>query len=157
MFCSVVAFVVVVCTTKSENRRYLLHSRRCHHHHRRRLPPGWSVAPGSAPLWPEYINSNNTTNCASNCVCEYEDNNNTTYYEEHKFFVHTRMEAIYGTGHKYGHFTKETPTPLPLSAFSVELNKTCTSWSSSLSKAGRYTHPPLFSSTTTPIHLGAYF
>lgn len=43
--------------------------------------------------------------------------------EEHKFFLHTRMEGIYGTGHKYGHFTKETPTLLPLLPFRLRRTK----------------------------------
>lgn len=68
--------------------------------------------------------------------------------EEHKFFLHTRMEGIYGTGHKYGHFTKETPATTAAAhasvaaAFSVAPNKTCTS-----SCAGHHhpysTAPPL--------------
>ena len=47
---------------------------------------------------------------------EYEEDNTR---KEHKFFLHTRMEAIYGTGHKYGHFTKDS--------FRGDTHKTCTS------------------------------
>lgn len=39
----------------------------------------------------------NNTNCASNCVCEYEDNTRSI-----NFSGTTRMDGIYGTGHKYG-------------------------------------------------------
>lgn len=90
----------------------------------------------------------NTTNCASNCVrmnmriIIIRLHQGSTK-EEHKFFLHTRMEGIYGTGHKYGHFTKETPADASgAAAFSVAPNKTCTS-----SCAGHHhpysTAPPL--------------
>lgn len=51
----------------------------------------------------DYCGQNiNNTNCASNCVCEYEDNTRSI-----NFSSSPRMERIYGTGHKYRHSTKE--------------------------------------------------